>query len=155
MQEALTDEAEIKKWFEEIGSLCGDALYTGREKKSLRDIESYTLGWGSTKDGVVVEILRSCMHVVQGCKLMEVWSIDRDNRIQSLAAKAPQSAPLPGRRVTVTSIKIKVMGGRGLKAHVKSLDPLLNADEDDMVEAAVLQVSLSLRFEDLLCGVVH
>ena len=57
MQEALTDEAEIKKWFEEIGSLCGDALYTGREKKSLRDIESYTLGWGSTKDGVVVEIV--------------------------------------------------------------------------------------------------
>jgi len=118
--EALTDEQEIRKWFEEIGTLCGDAMYTGREKRSLRDIESYTLGWGSSYDGVVLEILRTCMGVIQGCKLMEVWSIDKNNHIQSLSAAAPMSQPVPGRHVTIQQLKLKVLGGKGLKAILKS-----------------------------------
>ena len=130
VDDAITDEAEIRKWFEDIGALCGDAMYTGREKRSLRDIESYTLGWGSSSDGVVVEILRTCMGVIQGCKLMEVWSIDKNNHIQSLSAQSPIAQPLPGRRVTIQQMKLRVLGGQGLKAIVKALQSKsINVDE--------------------------
>jgi Ca2+-dependent lipid-binding protein len=124
MEDSLTDEREMVQWLQEMGKLCGESIYTGREKKALREMESYALGSGSTRVGVVVEILRACMTVLQGCKLMEVWAIDPDNNIRSLAGQTPISMPLPGRRVSVATLSIKVLGGKGLLG-------LLDDDQDE------------------------
>jgi len=66
LHEPMSDEAEVKKWLEELGSVCGETIYAGREKRALADIESYVMGWGSSTNGVVKEIMRCCMNVVQG-----------------------------------------------------------------------------------------
>jgi Ca2+-dependent lipid-binding protein len=132
----LTDERDLQKWFEDLGKLCGDVIYAGREKRALHEMETYTLGSTATKDGVVVEILRSCMHVLQGCKLMEVWQIDKNDHIRSLAAQQPPAAPLPGRKVLLKGMKLKIIGGKrtgGLMGLI-TLPPDEN-DEQNVLDA--------------------
>lgn len=99
-------EKEMKTWFEDLGSLFGEAMYSAREKKALKDIEAYILGWSSTRDGLVQEILINLTSVLQGCKLMEVWSVTPEYSMSSIAYFTPQGPPPPGRSVII-SVKVK------------------------------------------------
>lgn len=103
----MNDELEVRKWLEEIGALFGQAMYDGKEKHALHMIENYIIGWASTPTGLVHQILECCMSVLQGCRMIDIWSVDTDFKIKNLAALWPEAPPVAGRLLTITGVTIK------------------------------------------------
>jgi len=106
VESALPAGSEVKRWLEDFGAIFGDAMYVGRERTTLKEIDAYVMGWNSNHEGLVREILRGCLHVLQGCKMIEVLSITQDYKIKSLAVQTPSSVPVAGRLLRISKIKI-------------------------------------------------
>jgi Ca2+-dependent lipid-binding protein len=106
LSEDVSDIGQVKEWFSQLGEICGDALYIGKERKALKAMEMYVLLASSSFTGLLSVLLENSLSVLQGCKLMEVWSINNKNRIKSLATSWPESISPPGRWVMLRDIKI-------------------------------------------------
>ena len=103
----INNEMECKQWLEIMGGLIGDAMYSCREAFAISEIEAYVNGYSSTQNGMIQAILRCCVNVLQGCKMMEIWSIDMNYKIKSLSYHLPTSVAPSGRMVTLTLSIIK------------------------------------------------
>lgn len=101
--EELRDASEICKWLEEIGDICGDSIYNGKELAALKHIENYYLLSDSSIVGLIRSILTSGFEIIQGCKLMEVISIDNNYNMKSLAEERPIGTKDPDNEVIVYS----------------------------------------------------
>jgi hypothetical protein len=149
--DTLTAEYEVRKWIEDLGSIIGESLYTGKERKALRRIESYVMGWSSTQDGLVYEILKGCVDVIQGCNMMEIWAISQDYKIQSLALYKPPP-PLQSGRIAVIS-KITVSLSVAAKAERFLLRDDANVDEADFdnttTNTNIVKYVFGIRYDEM------
>jgi hypothetical protein len=84
----FVDELDVTKWLQEVGKIAGSALYENKEKKSLHNIELYTMRWRSTKTGLIQHLLQSCMDVLVGCRVMEVWGMNKNLNLKNLGIYA-------------------------------------------------------------------
>lgn len=141
----ISNESECKQWFETMGNMIGDAMYSGREAFAISEIEAYVNGYNSTYTGMIQAILRCCVNVLQGCKMMEVWSIDMDYRIKSLAYHLPTSV-VPSGRMVVLSLSV-------VKKHNQTIN-----DSGEVTSGLAVAVSDEVASKppaktNLICGV--
>ena len=120
-EEPLVGEPDVRKWCESIGTKLGEAMYMGREKFALRNIEAYVMGYASTHTGLVMEILKCCIKVLQGCKMIEVWSISKNYDISSLAVYFPKSKT-PSGRMVAARVVVRKLARKEEKAAVVGAD---------------------------------
>lgn len=104
----FVDEYDVSKWLQEIGKIAGLALYENREKKSLHDIELYIMKWKSNKVGLIQRVLQSCMDVLVGCKIMEIWGMSKSLDLKNVGYLGPSatSGP-PGKHLIFSKIVIR------------------------------------------------
>ena len=102
----LADLNSIKQWLSDAADLCGDVLYTGRERKVLKFLESYVLFSSSSSKGLIRITLEHGLSVLQGCRLMEIWSHD-GGMLKSVATSWPESPPPPSRWIILSNIHVK------------------------------------------------
>ena len=101
----LVDLEDIKQWLSTAADLCGDVIYSGREKKVLKFLESYVLFSSSSSKGLIRITLEHVLSVLQGCRLMEIWSHD-NGVLKSVATSWPESMPPPSRWVILKDIRV-------------------------------------------------
>ena len=82
-------------------------MYVGNETRVLGNIEAFCMCWNSSINGLIADLVKDCLTVVQGCRMMEVLTIDTDNHIKSLLQNKPDGARANGTIVVFTSITIK------------------------------------------------
>ncbi len=139
----ISNEMECKKWFENMGSLIGDAMYSCREAFAISEIEAYVNGYSSTYNGMIQAILRCCVNVLQGCKMMEIWSIDMDYKIKSLSHHLPTSVVPSGRMLT---LNLSIM-----KKQIQAInDPVTNNELAAISDYTNSKPSVKTN---LICGV--
>lgn len=104
----LTEESELKTWFEDIGDVCGGAIYAGNEARVLTNIDAFCACWNSSINGLIADLASDSFSVVQGCRLMEILSIDEEYNITSLLQRKPNITSVGGNIVVLQSITFKV-----------------------------------------------
>ena len=102
----FTDEPEVLHWLEQMCDCAGDVMYRGREYQALRDINAYVEHWSSNKEGLIHEIIRNCMRVLVGCRMLEVWALDPDYKLRSVSVKTPYVPPVQGIELVVSKITV-------------------------------------------------
>jgi hypothetical protein len=103
----LTEEGELRAWLEDVGDACGAAMYVGNEARVLANIDAFCQCWNSSINGLIADLVRDCFTVVQGCRLMEILSVDADYNIKSLLQSKPEGAKVVGNTVVFKSVTIK------------------------------------------------
>lgn len=120
MNENFSDMPSVQRWLDSIGNLCGKILYTGREKNVIKLLESYSLLSMSSVNGLLKVLLENCLQVLQGCRLMEIWSL-HDRSLTSLATSWPESIPAPKKWISIQNIKVHFAKAGALKADIKNV----------------------------------
>ena len=118
----LTELKPIQDWLDEVGSLCGSVLYAGRENNVLKLLESYVLLSSSSVSGLLKVLLENSLQILQGCRLMEIWSL-RDRSLTSLATSWPESISAPKKWLNFRNIKVSYVreGGGALKSEFNNV----------------------------------
>ena len=82
--------------------MCGDLLYQAKENLILESIKKYCKGWNSSLLRLLVNVMTKSFTVLQGCRFMELLSIDSINyKICSLLAVQPTQSKSVGNEVVI------------------------------------------------------
>lgn len=107
---------EMNDWLQATAGMCGEVMYAARERHAINELELYVQLSSSTPTGLMRRMLNSCLSVLQGCRMVELWAIReviQDHR-----------PPIVSRASTATSAALKVMQRK----------PLLKSDNSDSDE---------------------
>lgn len=116
----FADLGSVQNWLDKVGNLCGKVLYTGRENNVLKLLESYALLSTSTVGGLLKVLLENCLQVLQGCRLMEIWSL-HDRSLTSLATSWPESVSAPTKWIVIQYIKVVFTKAATIKSDIRSV----------------------------------
>ena len=105
-QQKLHDSSEITEWVENVSLLVGNLLYSGKETKALKTMENCNHQYDSTIESIMAVTMQCCVDVLQGFKMLEIWSTSPDYSIRSIADQYPDSIFKSGRELILKDIII-------------------------------------------------
>ena len=66
---------ELKDWLQSVAGMCGDVMYSAKEKHAINELDLYTQLTTSTPTGLMRRVLNACLGVLQGCRMVELWAV--------------------------------------------------------------------------------
>lgn len=101
------DVQELRSWLESVGEIAGDVLYKALERDAITKVLTYMQYWDSSLPGVLAVLLEEVSNVLQGCRLMEVVTMDQSlHRLISLQEKAPTPSRIVGQKIQIHSMRV-------------------------------------------------